>query len=238
MDSNHRRRKPAELQSAPFGHSGNCPSLFFAVQRYKLFLNCANGSAHLQRSLCSFRPLIAQSTACALLCLLHRFGRQDAEDDGSVGSEAEARVRHVQLGDTEGYSLTDVVEVRGIPTNDTADSYDSVYTWISQKACRSIDELEGSWHTEDSDLLHLLLTEHFEGALEQGFSDVVVPLRYSDADVQSFPRGYFAVARSLYMIYCRHSLVEGLGGTTCPELAHEGGQPLRFQLRERYSTLS
>ena len=27
MDSNHRRRKPAELQSAPFGHSGNCPSV-------------------------------------------------------------------------------------------------------------------------------------------------------------------------------------------------------------------
>ena len=28
MDSNHRRRKPADLQSAPFGHSGICPSLF------------------------------------------------------------------------------------------------------------------------------------------------------------------------------------------------------------------
>ena len=25
MDSNHRRRKPADLQSAPFGHSGTCP---------------------------------------------------------------------------------------------------------------------------------------------------------------------------------------------------------------------
>ena len=25
MDSNHRRRTSAELQSAPFGHSGNCP---------------------------------------------------------------------------------------------------------------------------------------------------------------------------------------------------------------------
>ena len=25
MDSNHRRLTPAELQSAPFGHSGNCP---------------------------------------------------------------------------------------------------------------------------------------------------------------------------------------------------------------------
>ena len=28
MDSNHRRRKPADLQSAPFGHSGICPTYF------------------------------------------------------------------------------------------------------------------------------------------------------------------------------------------------------------------
>ena len=28
MDSNHRRRKPADLQSAPFGHSGICPYFF------------------------------------------------------------------------------------------------------------------------------------------------------------------------------------------------------------------
>ncbi len=26
MDSNHRRYKPADLQSAPFGHSGNSPT--------------------------------------------------------------------------------------------------------------------------------------------------------------------------------------------------------------------
>ena len=183
MDSNHRRRKPAELQSAPFGHSGNCPYLFFAVQRYKLFLNCANGTAHLQCGLRCFGPLVAQSTACTLLSLLHRFGRQDAEDDG-CRSRAEAMCDgHVQLGYAEGHALADVVEVRGIPTDDTADSYDSVYTRISQKACRSIDELKGPWYTEDSDLLHLLLAEHFESALEQGFRDVVVPLRYSDADV-------------------------------------------------------
>ena len=31
MDSNHRRRKPADLQSAPFGHSGICPLLLFAT---------------------------------------------------------------------------------------------------------------------------------------------------------------------------------------------------------------
>ena len=27
MDSNHRRQEPADLQSAPFGHSGNYPLL-------------------------------------------------------------------------------------------------------------------------------------------------------------------------------------------------------------------
>ncbi len=38
MDSNHRRRKPAELQSAPFGHSGNCPlSLRYDNYFLKLF---------------------------------------------------------------------------------------------------------------------------------------------------------------------------------------------------------
>ena len=142
MDSNHRRRKPAELQSAPFGHSGNCPYLFFAVQRYKLFLNCANGTAHLQCSLRSFGSLVAQSTACTLFSLLHRFGRQDAEDDGRR-SRAESMCRgHIQLRDAEGHALTDVVEVRGIPTDDTADSDDGVHS-VVQQARRSIDELEG-----------------------------------------------------------------------------------------------
>ena len=43
MDSNHRRRKPADLQSAPFGHSGICPFAFEALStacRVGLFLNC------------------------------------------------------------------------------------------------------------------------------------------------------------------------------------------------------
>ena len=46
MDSNHRRRKPADLQSAPFGHSGICPcnlKRFIASLRCKVmdyFCNC------------------------------------------------------------------------------------------------------------------------------------------------------------------------------------------------------
>ena len=126
-------------------------------------------------------PLLPKRPACSLLSLLHRFGRQDAEDDG-CRSRAEASDSHVQLGYTEGHALTDVVEVGGVPTDDTADSDDGIHT-VVQQARRCIDELEGPWYTEDSDLLYLLLAEHFESALEQGFSDVVVPLRYSDADV-------------------------------------------------------
>ena len=36
MDSNHRRRKPADLQSAPFGHSGICPCLKFSPTAFSL----------------------------------------------------------------------------------------------------------------------------------------------------------------------------------------------------------
>ena len=235
MDSNHRRRKPAELQSAPFGHSGNCPSLFFAVQRYKLFLNCANGSAHLQRSLCSFRPLITQTTACTLLCLLHRFGRQDAKDDGNEVPSFIAL--SIECAETCGHPLADIVEVRSISTHDTADSDDSIHTHIDE-ACRGIDQLKGARHTEDSHLCSLLRLEDAESSLKERRGDIVIPFGHGYSHAKSLGRGHFAVARSLYMIYCRHSLVEGLGGTTCPELAHGGGQPLRFQLRERYSTLS
>ena len=45
MDSNHRRRKPADLQSAPFGHSGICPeseckdsTLILIYKRNRAFL--------------------------------------------------------------------------------------------------------------------------------------------------------------------------------------------------------
>ena len=42
MDSNHRRRKPADLQSAPFGHSGNFPfkyPLYFCLPEKAPFPN-------------------------------------------------------------------------------------------------------------------------------------------------------------------------------------------------------
>ena len=43
MDSNHRRRKPADLQSAPFGHSGICPT-FFRIRLRSFFLSLLSDS--------------------------------------------------------------------------------------------------------------------------------------------------------------------------------------------------
>ena len=46
MDSNHRSRKTADLQSAPFGHSGICPDTFRlickSVAKVVLFSEKAN----------------------------------------------------------------------------------------------------------------------------------------------------------------------------------------------------
>ena len=57
MDSNHRRRTPADLQSAPFGHSGICPNRYvktsFEVLRCKvttIFLNCKRNLSFLLQS--------------------------------------------------------------------------------------------------------------------------------------------------------------------------------------------
>ena len=41
MDSNHRSRKTAELQSAPFGHSGNCPKSLLTATLCVLFCRCS-----------------------------------------------------------------------------------------------------------------------------------------------------------------------------------------------------
>ena len=37
MDSNHRRRKPADLQSAPFGHSGTHPNFKVHYSKFTIF---------------------------------------------------------------------------------------------------------------------------------------------------------------------------------------------------------
>ena len=37
MDSNHRRRKPADLQSAPFGHSGTHPHFKVHYSKFTIF---------------------------------------------------------------------------------------------------------------------------------------------------------------------------------------------------------
>ena len=45
MDSNHRSRKTADLQSAPFGHSGICP--FLLLRRFVSQLRCKDTTIYL-----------------------------------------------------------------------------------------------------------------------------------------------------------------------------------------------
>ena len=73
-----------------------------------------------------------------------------------------------------------------ISTDDTADGDDGIHRRILEQACRSIHQLEGTWHTEDRHLLRLLTAEHFERSLQQRLGDIIVPLRHSDAYVQAF----------------------------------------------------
>ena len=78
MDSNHRRRKPAELQSAPFGHSGNCPRYFQLQCKGTIYFEtCKRLGRKIYHFYCGNRclvPFIAISTSRTILGLLHGVG--------------------------------------------------------------------------------------------------------------------------------------------------------------------
>ena len=77
MDSNHRRRKPAELQSAPFGHSGNCPSCFILRCKGKYyFCNLQEKSIIFIAVTAASSPLFpylppARSSDCCILSVVN-----------------------------------------------------------------------------------------------------------------------------------------------------------------------
>ena len=79
MDSNHRSRKTADLQSAPFGHSGICPFFAFeevcfsiAVQRYNYLFKLQTKSIIFIAEIAHSSPLLpslppARSSACSIV---------------------------------------------------------------------------------------------------------------------------------------------------------------------------
>ncbi len=72
MDSNHRRRKPAELQSAPFGHSGNCPFVRrIPLKKNSLFILLVECN-HLQSRDCCLIAFVSVFAARTSLRLLKR----------------------------------------------------------------------------------------------------------------------------------------------------------------------
>ena len=75
MDSNHRRRKPAELQSAPFGHSGNCPFRFLHCKGTNYFSTVQIGRHIFSAVSAASAPLFpseppARSSACAIVSVV------------------------------------------------------------------------------------------------------------------------------------------------------------------------
>ena len=81
MDSNHRSRKTADLQSAPFGHSGICPFAFeevcfsIAVQRYNYLFKLQTKSIIFIAVIAHSSPLLpnlppALSSACSIVLVV------------------------------------------------------------------------------------------------------------------------------------------------------------------------
>ena len=75
MDSNHRSRKTADLQSAPFGHSGNCPRYFqLQCKGTIIFETCKRLGRkiyHFKSCYCRFISFVSVLATCTVFGLLH-----------------------------------------------------------------------------------------------------------------------------------------------------------------------
>lgn len=116
---------------------------------------------HLYRSngeLCAF---VADATACAIQGLLMRIDREDTVDNGHIFGGVEVR-------QTLGCPLADVVEVRRVATDDTAQNDDSIDMAIVHHLRRAKDEFKttGDLTHMDTAVFGPILSERSDCALE------------------------------------------------------------------------
>ena len=121
--------------------------------------------------------LVSQLTASAILRLFKVVGGQQTEHYGDSA-------RGVQAGDTLGDTLTDVVEVRGLATDDAAEDDDGIVTIVERHLMRTVNQLERARNGLYVDVLRqrTVLFERGDAAIEQRTSDFGIPLRHDHAE--------------------------------------------------------
>ena len=121
--------------------------------------------------------LVAEASTGTVAGLLEGVGGEQAVDDGDVAGDVEA-------GDASGDTLTDIVEMGCLATDDAAEDDDGVVAVVEGHLVCTVDELEGARDGLDVDILGqcAVTLEGGDAAVEECAGDVTVPLGDDDAE--------------------------------------------------------
>lgn len=139
------------------------------------FLNILPTFNHLDGGDGTFVAFVAKHAATTFLCLFEGVAGEQPVDDWYLTHE-------VQVGQTLRCSLTDVVEMRCVATNDATDGNNSIHLTGIDKTCRTINQLETTGNGLDRDVLftNTMLDECLTSCFKQSACYLVVPLAYDN----------------------------------------------------------
>ena len=119
---------------------------------------------------------VAQATTAAVLSLLKVVGGEQTKDEWYV-------VLQIEFGNAMGCALTNIVEVRGISSDDTAEAYDGIGFVLTHHDSGTGNKFKTARHMHDVDvaILSAMLNESLNSPFEELVGHIAVPLRNHDA---------------------------------------------------------
>ena len=151
----------------PFPSQARSPLTFHDMS----FINGFLELGHLDGYYGTLVAFVAQTSTSTIHSLLHIFRGEQSVDYGDVASS-------IQTGYTCGDTLTDIVEVGRLATNDRAEDDDSIVAVVERHLVSTIDEFEGAGNSLHMDVLRqrTMTLQGRNAAVEQRPSNFGVPL--------------------------------------------------------------
>lgn len=142
---------------------------------------------------------VSEASTGAFFGLLFVVDGKQAEDDGNVAVG-------VELGDALGHSLTDVVEVGRVATDDASEDDDAVDVAELGELCGGINEFKTAGDAFHGDVLrgYAVGLQFGDGAFEELVGDVVVPFGDNHAEAH-----FTGIGHGLSLVGC---VGIGIGG--------------------------
>ena len=150
----------------------NVPGNKFHIIKFSL-----SELSHLDSHYSTLIAFISQPSTCTVFSLLQVIGGQKSKDYWNV-------IGGIETCNTLRDSLTDVIKMRSLTADDTAEDDDSIITVVEGHLAGTVNQFERTWHGFHMYILRqsAVLLECINTPLKQGACDFRIPLSNNDAE--------------------------------------------------------